>query len=508
VGAARNGFSDRAALVSGIASIAIGVLIAAGQAPVSQPVFAVIGLFLLASRFASVATARAAATIGWLGGVGYFAASLHWIVEPFLVDAPRFGWMAPFALLFVATGFALFWAAGFWLAQRIGGKTRAGRLLALVCTLGLAELARSYVLTGFPWGLIAYVWIDTPLAQLAAYVGPHGLGVLTMVIAVLPLLGGRRRSAVFTALAAAVFLTAFGLGTLRENQPVTLAANETNLRLVQPNAPQHLKWRADMIPVFYERLLSLSRQPAETAPDLIIWPEAAVAFWLDNNPVQQKIIGQSANGTGQVILGMRRFEGQNVFNSMTVLDNEGVSGPVYDKSHLVPFGEYMPLGNLMSRFGLQALATINGPGLSAGDKSLLFDLGASGKVLPLICYEAIFPQLSRSSERPDWILQITNDAWFGEFAGPFQHLVQARFRAVEQGLPLVRSANTGVSAVIDANGRITASLPLGQAGIVDARLPAPLPRTVYSRTGDGPWGLFLTVVIAAILTHRRVYQSV
>lgn len=483
-------------------NLSFGMIVALGQPPFSIVSLALVGLFFLATLFAGAATAKAAGWIGWIGGTGYFAVSLHWIVEPFLVDAPRFGWMAPFALLFLATGLALFWAAGFWLAHRIGGRHLWARLLALIVALGLAELARSYILTGFPWGLLGYIWLDTPLAQLAAFVGPHGLGALTMLIVVLPLINPKRL--IFASTAVMVLLAALAVGYYRQSSEVAARPEPISLRLVQPNVPQHLKWRPDMMPVFYQRLLDLSQLPRDQPADLIIWPEAAVSFWLDNSPDQQREIAALAGTAGKMILGILRFEGDDAFNSLVVLDQYGQAQAVYDKTHLVPFGEYFPYADRVSQFGLRGLANINGPGLTPGRSTGLIDLGAQGKVLPLICYEAIFPALARSQTRPDWILQITNDAWFGKLAGPYQHLAQARFRAIEQGLPLVRAANTGVSAVIDAKGRLVKTLDLNLSGVVDADVPGSLPQTLYSKSGDLPIGMVLLITLFGIgLIARR-----
>ncbi len=207
-------------------------------------------------------------------------------------------------------------------------------------------------------------------------------------------------------------------------------------------------------------------------------------------------IAQAARGA-DVVLGIQRYEGWRIYNSLIRLDGAGELAGLYDKHHLVPFGEYVPLGDLAARIGLYGFAAQEGQGYSAGPGPRLLDLGALGPALPLICYEAVFPQdVAGVPELPRLLLQITNDAWFGTHSGPYQHLAQARMRAIEQGLPLLRAANTGVSALIGPRGAVIRSIPLGQAGYVDALLPAPLPPTVYARSGD--WPVFLLLLLAGI----------
>jgi apolipoprotein N-acyltransferase len=263
------------------------------------------------------------------------------------------------------------------------------------------------------------------------------------------------------------------------------------LRLVQPNAEQGLKWDPDQARLFFDRQLSFTA--AGSRPDLVIWPETAVPYLLEENPVVGELIAEAGRGS-PVAVGVQRVKGRQFWNSLAVIGPGGRVTANYDKHHLVPFGEYIPFGDVLYDWlGLVAFAARQGNGYSPGPGPVVLDLGGNlGKALPLICYEAIFPQdLRAAPERADWILQITNDAWFGTWSGPFQHLAQAQLRAIEQGLPLVRVANTGVTAVIDARGRTVDSLPMGEAGYLDARLPGALPATPYARWGEGPVLLLL-----------------
>jgi len=491
-------FGPRRRVVLGAVAGAVAAL---GHSPVSWPIATLLGLGALFWLFGGVKSAGQATLLGWAGGTGYFAATVYWIVNPFLVDAADQAWMAPFALVFMAVGLALFWAAAFWLAYRVG-STIGRRRVALVVALALAGLARSYVLTGFPWGLIGYVWVETPVIELAAYIGPHGVGVLTLVVAALPFVGRRRW--VTSAFAVLLIALAWGIGQYRLGLPVPAPAQPVTVRLIQPNAPQRLKWDPAMSEIYFRRQLRLTAQPAKVRPDLVIWPETAVTFWLEDTPKYQTLIANAAGPESRVIIGALRAKGRRVYNALAVLGPDGAVQQVYDKSHLVPFGEYVPFGDVLADLGFHGMASSEGDGLSPGPGPRVLDLGRAGKILPLICYEAIFPQLvNRPTTRADWILQITNDAWFGKIAGPQQHMAQARVRAIEQGLPLIRVANTGISAAIDAKGQIVAALPLGVAGKLDVQVPGRLPATLYRRTGDWPVFLVLLFGLGVLGFSRR-----
>lgn len=472
-----------------------------GHVPFALFPAALLGFALLARLTLVARDPWSAARAGWLAGIGYFATTLHWIVEPFLVDVARHGWMAPFALLFAATGFALFWGAACGLARL---SARGGWPLALGFTaaMGLAGLARGTLLTGFPWALPGYVWTETPAAQIAAVTGSYGLSALTVGLGALVALGGAR-GPVRTALLLAVALALpFGIGAAMLRSPA--AADGPVVRVVQPNAPQDEKWLPGRAEMFFQRQLGFTAAPPAGAPPaLTLWPETAVSFLLEPGLPQLAAIAE-AGGDAPVAFGTQRIAGPRAYNSLALVGGDGAIIDVYDKHHLVPFGEYIPLGGLARQLGLRGLAERTEIGFSAGPGPRLIDLGPLGRALPLICYEAVFPRdVAAAPARPDLLLQVTNDAWFGTFSGPYQHLAQARMRAIEQGLPLVRSANTGVSAMIDAQGRITASLDLGEAGWFDAVLPPPGPPTPYARMGDGPVLAILLAALAAAAARGR-----
>ncbi len=463
-----------------------GAVAATGHAPFNLWPFALLGLAALSWIVASEEGGKNKAIAAWLGGVGYFAVTLHWIIEPFYVDSDRHGWMAPFAIVLVATGFALFWALAGWLSGRTGGGA-----IGWALSLSLAEMLRGHVLTGFPWALPGYIWTETPAIMAASVVGPYGLTALTLILAALPVATPRKVIATFLALLGIAALIAWG----RSAQ----APSETHvgvIRVIQPNAPQHEKWDPAKANVFLRRQLLSTSAPGNDVA-LVIWPESALPYRLEEAETTLRRMANASGGT-PIVFGANRADGRRYFNSMAQIDAGGRVTDTYDKVHLVPFGEYVPFGGLAERVGISGFAARNGYGYSAGQDVALIDTPL-GRALPMICYETIFPgHVRRAGERADYLLQITNDAWFGTFSGPFQHLQQARFRAVEQGLPLVRSANTGVSAVIGPYGRILESLPLGESGHLDVPLPAPRPATIYARTGDLPVVLLLLMGLAAI----------
>ncbi|TNF21689.1 MAG: apolipoprotein N-acyltransferase [Rhodobacteraceae bacterium] len=485
------------------AAALLGALLASGQAPLGWAWLAFPALIGLMALGATARGTRHAAWLGWLAGTGYFAAALNWIVEPFLIEPELYGWLAPFGLIGLAGGLALFWALAFWAARRLGGGA-----LRLALALSLAELARGYLLTGFPWALLGYIWTETVLAQLAAWIGPYGLTALTLGMAALPVWlwrrGGlappMRRAGQALGVTVGIGAVLWYTAVTRAAQPLPEVAEAPVLRLIQPNAPQHQKWDPEMIPVFFNRMVTYSAQGP--APDLILWPESAVPVLLEDAAETLAYISDQARGV-PMLLGIQRSEGRDFYNSAAFVDDTGQVGQVYDKFHLVPFGEYMPFPALWQGLGIHGLASRVDTGYSAGPGPQVMDLGFA-RALPLICYEAVFPQYVRQDDRPDLLVQLTNDAWFGANTGPYQHLAQARMRAIESGLPMVRVANTGVSAVIDARGRVTAALPLNQAGYLDAALPAALAPTLYSRTGDLPlWVLLILSALAAIAGDRR-----
>ncbi|MEO0939215.1 MAG: apolipoprotein N-acyltransferase [Pseudomonadota bacterium] len=427
-----------------------------------------------------------AALMGWATGLGYFALTLSWITEPFQVDAAATGWMAPFALALMAAGLALFWAAALGLARWLGG---GGVTFALAFTA--TELTRAYLFTGFPWATPPQALVDGLAGQGLAWLGPHGM-TLVMAGAAAGAVNIRPRLVrpALLALCVAAMLAPVPYG------PATLTG--TTIRLVQPNAPQDEKWDPQRIPVFVNRQIAAAA--ASPLPDVTVLPETALPYLMRHaGPVFDAL---AAPGV-PVVLGIQRRDGRDYYNSLAVLDASGAVTQIYDKHHLVPFGEFMPFPAVFRSLGIAALAQRAEGGYASGPGPALIDLGPGiGTALPLICYETVFAHNMRGTARPAVLLNLTNDAWFGARSGPQQHLAQARMRAIEQGLPILRSANTGISAAIDPYGRVLSSLPLNTEGFLDADLPAPLAPTLYARTGDLPALLIVLLALGASIARR------
>jgi apolipoprotein N-acyltransferase len=447
---------------------------------------------------ARMAASREAGRTGAFVGAGYFGVYLNWIVAPFFVDPWVHGWMAPFAFVLTGFGLGLFWALASGGAAWLAGRFGVARVWVLVVALGLVEMVRGHVFTGFPWAQPGHLWLGSPGEQAFALIGATGVTVVTLALAG-AVVAWRSRGAVA---AAVVVAAAMGWGWVRVSAPGP-EGRAVSLRLVQPNAEQHLKWDPEQARVLFDRQLALT---AEGEPaDLTIWPETAVPYLLEYSPEVAGIIAEASGGR-PVAVGIQRVEGERGWNSLRVIGNGGAVTASYDKHHLVPFGEYMPFGDALYRwFGIEAFAAQLGRAYSAGEGPAVLDLGQGiGRVVPLICYEAVFPAIPRAVARPDWMLQVTNDAWFGTWTGPFQHFQQARVRAIEMGLPLVRVANTGVTAVIGARGEVAARLPFGVAGKLDvAEVPGALAATPYARWGDLAAWLLLAGLCGAAIAGRR-----
>lgn len=473
-----------------------GGALALGHAPFGWALPAVLGLFLVVFAVSQAPSPKAGGWTAWLAATAYFAVLLRWITEPFQVDAAAHGWMAPFALALMAGGLGLFWALAGALAARLSLRARP---VGFALALSAVEFARAHVLTGFPWGQIAGLWLDTPIWPWLGWIGPHGLGLLSALIIALLLGRGARRwigLGLGAAACALAFVAAPVAPTIPPEAPV--------IRLVQPNAPQHLKWDPDWVPVFYRRQIDATEAPG--TPDLTVWPETAVALRLPRDADGLSRIAEAANGR-PLLLGLNRFTGPRIYNSAVLLAPDGTLADQYDKAHLVPFGEYIPLGAWLGKFGLRGLADTDGGGYSAGTGPALIGLGPLGDALPLICYEAIFPHFGRAlSAEARVMLHLTNDAWFGTEAGPQQHLDLARMRAIERGLPVIRVANTGISAMIDSTGTVLEQIPLNQTGHLDTALPPRRPATVYVKFGETGF-VFLWFVaafwVAAFVARSR-----
>jgi apolipoprotein N-acyltransferase len=448
---------------------------------------------------------RRAALTGWAFGFGYFLTSIYWIGYAFYVDAERYAALMPFAVAALPAGLALFYAAAAALAAALWRRGYV-RLLAFAWAFFCAEAARGYLLTGFPWNLFGEALAAShPHMQMAAYIGAYGLTLAALFIFPAPagLIAARqaRYTRQWAPLAVAIIALAgsYALGSDRLRQQAG-EVEGVRLRIVQPNVPQQERWKPENKNWIFERIRSLS-QHGTGGDDIsafthVIWPESSVPFLFGvNRQISDRVPPEFATlipARTTLILGAERWEGilsvdaryivDRVYNSLFVLSEGAKIDAIYDKTHLVPFGEYLPFRDALTMVGMRAFSHRVGGFDSGEEEPVPIHTPNAPGFLPLICYEIIFPgRISSLKTRPGWLVNITNDAWFGDSTGPHQHLHQARIRAVEEGLPVIRAANTGISAVIDPFGRVLANLPLGTAGVIDHGLPRALPATVYEK---------------------------
>jgi apolipoprotein N-acyltransferase len=501
----------------------LGALAAAALSPVDMTPVLVISFSGLVWLMDGCSGRRDAALLGWSFGFGFFLAGLYWISAALFVDIAQFWWLVPPALLGLPAGFALFTALAVLAAHeatRRFGLLGTARILVLAVSWVTAEWLRGHILTGFPWNLIGYAWAGAfpgalAVLQLTAITGIYGLSLLTVLAAALPARLGDLGRGRYAALAAAVMLIALPAagGAWRLANAPRESVPGVTLRLVQPSVPETIKNDPDALAQNFRRLLALSASRGADRVPTVILPEASPPPLLERFPEERQAIAKVIPPGGLLLTGAERAEPvtgrpQRFWNSVVVLNDRGDIVATYDKAHLVPFGEYVPLRGILP---MQRIA----PGLgefSAGPGPRTLVLPGLPPVGPLVCYEAIFPgAVIDRANRPQWLLNVTNDAWYGVSSGPFQHLAIVRVRAVEEGLPLVRAANNGVSAVIDPYGRIArridgtvaARLDLDSVGVLDAPLPRALAPTPYERYRDEIFfaAALLILAVAAVLSR-------
>jgi apolipoprotein N-acyltransferase len=465
---------------------------------------------------------RAAAAAGWWWGFGFFLAGLWWLGAAFLVEADKFAWAMPLGVVALPAFLALFPALAFGCA-RLAWPSGAGRILMLAVALSLSEWLRGHVLTGFPWNVYGMMLAGQGyIAQFASVAGLYGLTLVAVAIGAAPATLGtaetgaaRWRAPVLALLGLAGL---FGFGLWRVPSEASPSVPGVRLRLMQPNLPQDAKFSPRNGEAILNQYLALSDRA--TSPTTLgvqnvthlIWPESAFPFLLGRTPAALSRIAALLPPDVTLITGAARageaLPGESrppIYNSIQVVNNEGTIVSSYDKVHLVPFGEYLPpiLETLIRKVGLSEFVTVPG-GFASGTRRTPLAIRGLPTAAPLICYEVVFPgAVAPQGRRAGFFLNLTNDGWFGLTSGPYQHMAQARLRTIEEGLPLVRVANTGISAVVDAYGRIVASLPLGTAGVLDASLPQSGPNTLYARFGDA---VFAGLLIAFLLLSRARFS--
>jgi apolipoprotein N-acyltransferase len=512
---------DVAALIGwrryGLAFV-LGIAAAAAMSPVDMtPLLAVAfpGLLWLDD---SSPSAGASFRLGWIFGFGFFLAGLYWIAAALFVDIARFWWLVPFAAAGLPAGFAIYIGLAL-LATRLLVRhlhlPPVARVFAFAIAWSVAEWVRGHAFTGLPWNLIGYTWSGgfpgaLAVLQGVAVVGIYGLSFVTVLaVSLLALLGSPRTTSMPAVqrwapalFAASLIVVPAICGAVRlATTPSVLT--DTWLRLVQPSIPQSLKWQPDAAQSNFRRLLDLSSAPSGDRLNAILWPEAATPFLLGRDRRARDLAAAVAPQGGYVITGALRSNPppapiETFWNSIEAVNDRGEIVARYDKAHLVPFGEYVPFRDLLPIDKITPGAVDLSPG--PGPKTI--DLPGLPAFAPLVCYEAIFPGgVIDENNRPAWILNVTNDAWYGRSSGPYQHFAIARTRAVEEGLPLVRVANNGISAVVDPVGRVLARTNLDAIGYVDSALPARVPRTPYARAGN--WMLLGLLLLGAMPVALR-----
>jgi apolipoprotein N-acyltransferase len=459
-----------------------------------------------------------AANVGWWFGFGYFLSSLYWVGYAFLVDAHTFAWLLPFAVVMLPAGLAVFTAFGVALA-RAAWKPGAMRVLTLAAALTVSEWLRGHLFTGFPWNAFGYALSGSlVLAQTASLVGLWGLTFIAVAVFASP--GALTDDPTETpypwlpVTCAGVLLAALAIfGAIRLTMTPTTFVDGVQLRIMQPNVRQDEKFNYSAKQAIMKQYTGLSTHGTEPPSaglqgiTHLIWPESAFPFFLTREAdalaeIAQMLPPETVLITGAARADLSRTPTLRAYNSIYVIDHNGSVLSTYDKLHLVPFGEYLPFQNFLESLGLQQLTKVHG-GFIAGTRRRPITAPHAPSFLPLICYEIIFPgEIAQASERPHWLINLTNDGWFGNSSGPYQHLQQSRVRAIEEGLPLVRAANTGISAVTDPLGRVIRSLPLGVEGILDSALPQRIDAPLYARVGDTPIAV-LIIGLWIIIVARR-----
>ena len=479
---------------------------------------------------------RAIALAGWWFGFGYHFAGLYWIGHAFLVEADRFAWLMPFAITIMPAGLAIFFALSGWVFALLTSRTdcRFGRLLAFVFAVTFTEWLRGIVLTGFPWNTLGYaLTAPLPFMQLAAILGIYGLTALVVFVFTSPFVllatPARYNRSVHSGQSRQVWLTIRGDVIFASMLPLALSFvygiwalssapvrfhDGPIVRLVQPSVPQSDKFLPEKRRAILDAHLKLTRRSGSGAGGnhtLVIWPEAAMPFLALREPIALSDIAEALpKGTtllaGTLRLGAPQRDSAGrlrVYNSTIQVDDEGRVRSVYDKVHLVPFGEYLPFQDTLEAMGLEQLTRVRGGFQRGIEPRPLMAVPGLPPVELLICYEAMFPaEIARGTSRPGLLINLTNDAWFGRSTGPYQHFHQVRVRSVEQGLTLIRSANNGISAVIGPAGRVVTSLGLDVTGSVDSRVPVSAPPTLFATYGKAIERLLLAVLLIGALALR------
>ncbi len=464
------------------------------------------GLFLLIK---SASNSRRAFLDGWWWGWGFYMTGLYWFCVALLTDPEHFAWLIPFALFLVTAFVALYSGIAALIAFKMRMRGITGILVFATVWTGV-EYARGHLLTGFPWNLMGYSlgFSDWSL-QLASLIGAYGMTWLAVLLgSSWAALSESRKGTLFVTAVFGLFALGMGWGAWRLHEADQIPENEryvpgVMLRLVQANISQPHKWDPQLQLQGVRQQVRLTRTPGIDKVTHVIWSETAVPYAIEAGSPLVHELGSAIPAGKILITGGLRVEGEDrhyqIWNSMVAVDHNGTMVGSYDKSKLVPFGEFLPFRRFIPKAWLTPVGDMD---FSWGSGMKTETWPGLPPLSPLICYEVIFPESvvdTASAERPQLLLNVTNDAWFGKSTGPYQHFEMSRMRAVEQGIPLVRAANTGISAVVDSYGRVVAKLPLGEQGVLDYQLPkAQNTYTTYDRYSSV---IILSLLLMTVLLH-------
>ena len=486
----------------------LGLALAFTQEPFNLPycTFLVLPLVpFLVIRF--IKTPKQYFKSGFFFGIGYFGLTFIWIINPFLVDPQKNIWLVPFAFSLFVASLSLFWALAFYLSNYLikDEQDKSKKVFCLSILFATAELSRCYIFSGFPWAILSYAWLDTPASIFVTWFGPYIFNSIIIIIGFnlfysLPLTNIFKVIFLFTVL--------LGLQSKYLNINSEKADEYLTVRLVQPNIKQRDKWKKKNESNHMDILIDLSNEGPK--PNLIIWPETAV-YWLpEENPEKLKVIAEQVKSP--LIFGALRFnrDTKKLYNAIFMIDIEGKIQSIYDKTFLVPFGEYMPLGGLFKYFNIFNNSYRLIDGFSKGTGLDLIENAGFPTFLPLICYEALFSnEILGKVKEAEWILNITNDAWFGNDGGPKQHLNIARMRALENNIPLIRVSNNGISAKISNNGKIEKNIGLNKKGFIDVELGLNVKRktTFYTNIGKNVSSYIHLVLLLLLLLYYSMFNK-
>ena len=455
---------------------------------------------------------RAAFWRGFLFGFGYFLAGMFWLAYAFINRGPEFIPLIPLAVPALAALLAAFWG-GAMVAYALLAQRSEWRVLVFAVCIAVFEWLRGHMFGGLPWNLPAYAWpAGGAVSQTASWFGVYGLSLLTVLtlvspaVAVGPAFNLKRSMPAMAGAAILSIMFSFGALRLQESDPGTVP--DVRLRIVQSSITQAEKWGSDGALLARDRYLGLTAAPGLADVTHVLWPEGALPIYMLEDGATLSLIGELFASDQVLMTGISRRvvgpEDDTYYNSLAVLRYQGGAPRIvglYDKVLLAPFGESIPFSGLLSMIGFADFARLQ---YTPGAGPFVMDLPGAPPVMPLICYEGIFPGFVRAgTPRPSWLFNLSNDAWFGETSGPRQHVNQTRYRSIETGLPMIRSASRGVSGVIDALGRMPVEIQPRSEGAYDVDLPRPVAAPLYALWGDWPFWIINGFLVAGIILQRR-----